>query len=99
MIIEYMLIREAGKTLAPSWIEDGGYFHDQENFTLVGWSPDLGARNYYVPDSVVVLTRETLIARQIAMNTKNPETLPDGSPLTDQIITDMVNEWCDARGE
>jgi len=99
MIIEYMMTREGRGTTTPAWVEDGGYFQDMSNNTLVGWTPDLANRNYYVPDSVLVLTRETLTQRQLAMNAKSPQTMPDGSPVTDQMIIDTVNAWCDARGE
>jgi hypothetical protein len=99
MIIEYMLIREAGKKLAPSWIEDGGYFYDLDNKTMVGWSPDLADRDYYVPDSVVTLTRETLMTRALAINAKYPASMPDGTLLTDEQIAAQVNGWCDAHGE
>jgi len=99
MILEYMLIREAGVKLAPSWVEDGGYFYNPDDFTMVGWSPDEGARDYYVPDTVVVLTRDTMLARQLAINAKYPAQAPDGTPLTDQQIADQVNAWCAAHGE
>lgn len=99
MIIEYMLIREAGKKLAPSWIEDGGYFYDPDDFTLVGWSPDLGARDYYVPDSVVVLTRDTLMTRALSINARHPAYTPDRTLLTDEQVAAQVNGWCNVHGE
>jgi hypothetical protein len=99
MILEYMLIREAGVKLAPSWVEDGGYFQNPDDFTMVGWSPDSGDRDYYVPDTVVVLTRETMLSRQMAINAKYPAQDSTGTPLTDQQIADQVNAWCDAHGE
>ncbi len=99
MIIEYMLIREAGVKLAPSWIEDGGHFYNPDNFTLVGWSPDEGKRDYYIPDTVVVLDRASLLARQLAINTKYPMRDIDGNPLTDEQIEQVLNEWCEAHGE
>jgi hypothetical protein len=99
MIIEYMLIREAGKKLAPSWIEDGGYFQNPDDKTLIGWSPDLADRDYYVPDSVVTLTRDTMLARQMSINAKHPARAPDGTLLTDEQVAAQVNGWCEAHGE
>lgn len=99
MIIEYMLIKEMDLKRAPSWIEDGGYFQNPDDFTLVGWSPDAGQRDYYIPDTVVVLTRETLLARQLAIHTAYPGKDIDGNAITEQQVTDMINAWCDAHGE
>jgi len=103
MIIEYMLIREAGKKLAPSWVEDGGYFGNPDDNTLVGWSPDLAGRDYYIPDTVVKLNRAGLIARVLGINTDHPamELDEDGTsvPVTNQVLTAVVNAWCDGHGE
>lgn len=96
MILEYMLIREAGVKLAPSWVEDGGYFQNPDDFTMVGWTPDEGSRDYYVPDTVVVLTREGVVARQQAIHAKYPMVDADGNQLTDAQVVAMVNAWCDA---
>lgn len=103
MIIEYMLVRELDRKRAPSWVEDGGYFPDPDNKTLIGWSPDLADRDYYVPDSVVELNRASLTARVLDINTRYPAMKPgeDGTPMpvTDEELTATVNAWCDAHGE
>lgn len=103
MIIEYMLVREMDRKRAPSWVEDGGYFTDPDNKTLVGWSPDLADRDYYVPDTVVELTRAGLIARVQDINSRYPGQKPDENgdmvPVTDADIAAMVDAWCDAHGE
>lgn len=99
MIIEYMLIRESGVKRTPSWVEDGGYFGDPDNKTLIGWSPDLADRDYYVPDSVIETNRAGLLARVMDINTRYPMTDPDGNLMTDQQIQDLVFGWCDEHGE
>lgn len=103
MIIEYMLVREMDRKRAPSWVEDGGYFVDPDNNTLIGWSPDLTDRDYYVPDSVIELNRAGLVARVLDISTRYPAIKPgeDGTrvPVTDEELTAMVNTWCDAHGE
>ena len=98
MIIEYMLIREAGKKLAPSWVEDGGYFSDPDNSTLIGWSPDLANRDYYVPDSVTELTRAELKTRVKAIDAIYPMLDADGNEMSDEDIDARVDAWCDAHG-
>ena len=40
MIIEYKMHMTAGGMRTPEWVEDGGYFPDESENTLVGWSPD-----------------------------------------------------------
>lgn len=97
MIYEYMLIREMDRMRAPSWIEDGGYFYNPDNFTLVGWSPDEGVRQYYVPDTVTTLTRDTLLDRVLGINARYPMEDPDGNPMTNEQITAMVDAWVTAH--
>ncbi len=99
MILEYMLVREAGAKLAPSWVEDGGYFLNPDNNTMVGWSPDLADRDYYVPDSVTELTRAQLKTRVRGIDADHPMLDIDGNELTDSAIDALVDAWCDDRGE
>ena len=99
MILEYMLIREMGGKRAPSWVENGGYFLDPDNNTLIGWSPDLADRDYYVPDSVVEMTRAGLKTRVRDIDTRHPMLDIDGNELSDANINALVDAWCDANGE
>jgi hypothetical protein len=99
MILEYMLIREAGAKRAPSWVEDGGYFLNPDDNTIVGWSPDLADRDYYVPDSVTELTRAELKTRVLDIDSRYPFLDGDGNELTDAEVNSLVDSWCDAFGE
>lgn len=99
MILEYMLVKEGRDIKAPSWVEDGGYFIDLDNKTLIGWTPNLEDRDYYVPDSVVVLSRATLFIRQKNIMQRYPVTKEDGTTLSDQEIENIINNWCDTRNE
>lgn len=103
MILEYMLIREAGKKLAPSWVEDGGYFLDPDNNTMIGWSPDLANRDYYVPDSVTEYNRAGLTGYVMSIHSRHPYQKMgengDMVPMTDADVEAMVNAWCDDHGE
>lgn len=95
MIIEYKLhISSAGMT-TPEWVVDPGYFYNPENFSLVGIALNDSVREYYLPDSVYVLTRQTLIDRQLAINTL----YPTDPPTPDSEVIAQVNAWCDARNE
>ena len=99
MILEYMLIREAGAKRAPSWVEDGGYFSNPDNNTMVGWSPDLANRDYYVPDSVTELTRAELKTRVRGIDSNYPRLDEEGNELSDSAVDAIVDAWCDSYGE
>jgi hypothetical protein len=99
MILEYMLIREAGAKRAPSWVEDGGYFSNPDNNTIVGWSPDLADRDYYVPDSVTELTRAELKTRVRGIDANYPMLDDEENELSDSAIDALVDAWWDDHGE
>jgi len=99
MILEYMLIREAGAKRAPSWVEDGGYFVNPDNNTMVGWSPNLADRDYYVPDSVTELTRAELKTRVRGVDSNYPMLDEEGNELSDSAVDAIVDAWCDSYGE
>lgn len=99
MILEYMLVREAGAKRAPSWVEDGGYFLNPDNNTMVGWSPDLADRDYYVPDSVTELTRAELKTRVRSIDSNYPMLDIEGNELSDSAVDAIVDAWCDSHGE
>ncbi len=99
MILEYMLIREMGAKRIPSWVEEGGYFVNPDNNTMVGWSPDLADRDYYIPDSVTGLTRAELKTRMHGINDNYPMLDDEGNELPDSDIDAIVDTWCDDHGE
>lgn len=101
-VLEYMLIREVDRMRTPSWIEDGGYFYDPDNFTMVGWSPDEGQREYYVPDSVLELTKAQLSTRLLdihsryPMQKRNEETF-ESTTMTEQEVVALSDQWYDSK--
>ena len=103
MILEYKMHRVGrGRSMkAPDWIEDGGYFHDPDTKTFIGWSADEADREYYIPDTVTELTRDELVARVQAkgMNKIDPED-PTAAPvpMTDAEVADYVDTWLSMRG-
>jgi len=98
MICEYMLVREAGKKMAPSWLDDGGYFIDPDTFTMVGWVQDEGVRDWYVPDTVIELTPASLKARVIEIHNRYNMTDAEGNVLTSAQVEAIVDAWVSARG-
>jgi len=98
MIVEYMNIcNSGGYPDTPFWMRDGSYFYDATNHTMVGWVPDLADREYYVPDSLTVLTRGTLKTRVTELVARQTVYDKAGQPITD--ASAAVDEWCDEHGE
>lgn len=104
MIVEYKMVREMDQTRAPSWVLDSGYFQNPDDFTLVGTTKNDDIREFYIPDTVVRLSRQALITRMLGINENYPmmKITPNSmqmTPMSDADVTDMVNQWCDERGE
>ena len=87
MILEYKMVKTHEGMQVPFWVEEGGFF-GKSDFSFVGWSPDDDVREYYIPDTVTVLTNEQLIARVVAL--KNNDT-------TTEQATAKANAWITAR--
>lgn len=62
MIVEYSLDAGLRGMIVPYWVEEGGYFQDPDNFTLVGWTLD-APHEFKVPDTVLVLGNAAFVAR------------------------------------
>lgn len=102
-IAEYMLHRnDQGHKTVPTFIIDGGHWWSPIDFTMVGWIEDV--RDYYVPDTLVILTKEQFVTRTLAIHAVSPFMNNDGglnmnpennTPMTDEQVTEMANEWWD----
>ena len=81
----------------PSWVENGGYWHNQDDHTFIGFAP--ASTEYYIPDSVEFKTLAELKARQVAYHAKYPykKVDDDGKPTDDDMsnseVEAMVDEW------
>ena len=95
MILEYKMDKGPRGMITPYWVENGGYFQDPDNFTMVGVSPDV--REYKIPDSVTVLTEEQLATRVLGIHARYPMLDQDNNTMTEQQVRDMVSAWCAAN--
>lgn len=101
-VIEYMLLRDNGsqQRFTPGFVKDRGHHFSPIDNTLIGWIED--KRDYYVPDTIVILTKEKFIERQLEIHSKFPmeerSTLPDqlATVLTDEQVRERSSEWYDA---
>lgn len=93
-VVEYML-HKVGKRAkqAPHWVEDGGYWQSPLDNTMVGWVDS--DRDYWVPDTVVTLTREEFITRAMAIHAQYPlATLSDEPDDSDGVMSDdSASAW------
>jgi len=95
-IIEYKLHSSPNGLVTPSFVKDGGGFHNPDDFTLVGIIKD--DVEYYVPDTLTILTLEELQARQLAIHAKYP--MKDDTSketLSDEEVNQAVVAWVTER--
>ena len=101
MIIEYKMHMTAGGMRTPEWVEDGGYFLDTSENTMVGWSPDEADREYYIPDTVTELTATELETKVLALHSANKFQKENDngttSDMTNAEVKTMVSDWVAAR--
>jgi hypothetical protein len=100
-IIEYKMHKiGVGNMMTPDFIEDGGYFRNPSDNSLIGLVDN--DREYWIPDTnkdvpagtLTEYTTAELVARMqgIGMNKE------DGTPMTDGEISTYVTNWCNAKG-
>lgn len=101
-VIEYMLHRVNGGTRKeiPGFVGDRGHWMSPVDGSFVGWVDDV--RDYFVPNTIVYLTREQFISRQLAIHAQQPfQTFEDPTSetppatLTEQEVTDQMGAWYD----
>ena len=100
-VIEYMLHRINGSSRAeiPGWVGDRGHWFNSADNTYIGWVDDI--RDYYVPDTVVSLSKADLVTRQLAIHANTPfmnqADDPSAEPvaMTDAEVTTMTEAWYD----
>jgi len=94
-ILEYKLEASAGGMRCPLWVEDGGYFSNPDDFSMIGWARD--SAEWYTPDTVVKFTPVQLEDRQVAIHAKYPMVKEnDGGSMIEMTETEvraMVQSW------
>jgi hypothetical protein len=99
-VVEYMFnIDDNGKRYIPGFIDNRGHWYDANTETYIGWIKD--SRDFYVPDSIVSLTKEELVQRQLAIHAISPMTsfgnIESGpTVMTEEEVRTQVETWYDA---
>ena len=83
----------------PTFITNGGHWYNDDK--MIGVEPD--STEYYVPETVNVLTADQLKARQVAIHGVTPYKVmgADGMPtevdMSDAEVETMVDDWVAAQ--
>lgn len=101
VLVEYKL-HKVGKNAkkAPDFIMNGGYWLSPIDGTMVGLVEAEVDRDYYIPDSIVTLSKEEFLARQAAIHAVFPMVSMDGdmneTTLTDAQVAEQAGSWYDS---
>ena len=99
-IVEYKLHgNPAGKGMVtPGFIQNGGYYHNPDDHTMLGFVHDDPAE-YYLPDTLEFKTLAEAKTRQLAIHAKYPmkKMNEDGDPemkdMTDAEVEAAMDAW------
>lgn len=101
-VIEYKFtINANGRLEVPGYVLDRGHWHSPIDRTLVGWCKPESEREYWVPDTIVELSKADLVTRVLGihavtpfLNVSNDPDVED-PPMTEAEVTTMVETWYD----
>lgn len=99
-ILEYKLQADDTGMKTPAWVENGGYFYNPSDHTLIGWARD--SAEWYTPDTVITLTPKELETRQLTIHSENPvmKMSDEGeeSAMSVEEVVNVVRNWCSKQG-
>lgn len=101
VLVEYKLhkVSKNGKK-APEFIMDGGHWLSPIDNTMVGLVEEEADRDYYIPDSIVTLSKEEFLSRQAAIHAAVPMISMDDemneTTLTDAQVAEQAGSWYDS---
>jgi hypothetical protein len=98
--IEYkMHLNPEGRLMVPPWIEDPGYYKSDN--TYLGFTPIESEREYYLPDTVTIMSETDVVNRCLAIHAVTPfQTGIEPEPsttMTTEEVTQMVTNWYQSK--
>jgi hypothetical protein len=78
--LEYKLDMGPGGMHTPYWVDDGGYWGNPANHTMIGATRD--NQEFKIPDTVTKLTAAELETRQLAIHAATPMKKMEADGLT-----------------
>lgn len=97
-VVEYRKHLQSGEAIDPEWIVFGGYFYDRDSDTYMGIIKASDSRDYYIPDTVTVLTIEEAIQRVLDINSVYPwvntkSVDEDGNKQVEYKTNEEIDAW------
>ena len=94
--LEYKLDMGPGGMHTPYWVDDGGYWGNPTNHTLIGATRD--NQEFKIPDSVTKLTAAELETRQLAIHAATPMKKHEvddfnTTDMTDAEVRTAIQNW------
>ena len=103
IILEYKLDAGEGGMRCPPWVDDGGYWSNKTDFTLVGVTRD--NPEFHIPSTVVRLTADELETRVVAIHAVTPlqkENIEEDGhignvDMTEAEVRTLVQDWVTSK--
>ena len=94
--LEYKLDMGPGGMHTPYWVDDGGYWHNGANHTMIGCTRD--NQEHKIPDTVTKLTAAEVETRQVAIHGVTPMKKMDSdgvtmTEMTEAEVRTQVQAW------
>ena len=101
VLVEYKLHKVSKNAKkAHDFIVDGGYWLSPIDNTMVGLVESEADRDYYIPDSIVSLSRADFLSRQLTIHASVPIVSVDDegneTTLTDAQVAEQAGAWYDS---
>tara|TARA_Y100001951_G_C11120507_1_gene172498 strand:- start:72 stop:380 length:309 start_codon:yes stop_codon:yes gene_type:complete len=98
--LEYKLDAGPGGMHTPYWVDDGGYWGNPDNHTMIGATRD--SQEFKIPDTVTKLTAAELETRQLAIHAAHPMIKQDevgvpGDTMTEAEVRTQIQNWVTAH--
>ena len=93
-VVEYKLhvVGNRGQRRAPEFIREGGNLPSTDH-SMVGWV--VANPEYWIPDTIVTLTKADLVTRQLALHATTPERIYTGSETDENLMNADTDNWRD----
>ena len=99
--LEYLLDAGAGGMRCPPWVDDGGYWTNPADHTMIGATR--ASPEFHIPSTVHRLTAAELETRQVAIHNANPMMKDGATPddamveMTEAEVRTAIQNWVAAR--
>ena len=99
--LEYLLDAGAGGMRCPPWVDDGGYWSNSADHTMIGATR--ASPEFHIPSTVHRLTAAELETRQVAIHNANPMMKEGAEPgdadveMTEAEVRTAIQNWVAER--